>query len=131
MRTDPELAARVFAALPGLAEHRCRNDADRPFAEEAADTEVAHLFEHVWLEILLRAGAATGLDGETTWDFARDGRGVFAVTVDCGDPRTCRRSAILARRILTDALAGRALTDPAPGIERIGRAVRARDARAV
>lgn len=85
MRTTPELAARAIALLPGLARHRCDNDAGLTFTAEARDTEVAHLLEHVACELMALAGSPRRLRGETSWDFARDGRGVFRVTLAFDD----------------------------------------------
>ena len=85
LRTDAAVASRALAALPGLARHRCDNDAGNTFAAEIRDTEVAHLLEHVACELMALAGSPRTLPGETSWDFARDGRGVFRVTLAFDD----------------------------------------------
>lgn len=85
LRTDAALAARALELLPGLGRHRCENDAHRIFAAEIRDTEVAHLLEHVACELMALAGSPRTLGGETSWDFARDGRGVFRVTLRFDD----------------------------------------------
>lgn len=91
MRTtlDEAIADRALTALPGLARHRCLNDDGRPFAEELADTEVPHLFEHVVLELMAEAGSPRSLRGETAWDFRRDGHGVFRVSLEYDDDLVC------------------------------------------
>jgi len=91
MRTSlsPAIVDRALEALPGLASHRCLNDDGRPFAEELADTEVPHLFEHVVLELMAVAGSPRSLKGETAWDFRRDGRGVFRVSLEYDDDLVC------------------------------------------
>ena len=83
MRTSevPGLAAAAMGALPGLRGHRCDNGAGLTFADEVADTEIAHLLEHAALEVMAMAGASPSLRGLTSWDFAADGRGVFRVRV--------------------------------------------------
>ena len=81
----PDLPARAMTLLPGLRGHRCDNGAGLTFAQELADTEVAHLFEHVAVELMALAGSPDTLAGRTTWDFRRDGRGVFHVLVDYDD----------------------------------------------
>jgi len=59
----------LFTALPGLRRHRCDNGRHRSFFDEARDTEVAHLLEHVLIELLALDGqsraricGATNLD---------------------------------------------------------------------
>ncbi len=75
------MASRVMRRMPLMAGHTCDNSGGLRFSDEAADTEVAHLLEHVAVEILARTAPQRGCRGETAWDFSRDGRGVFRVTV--------------------------------------------------
>lgn len=112
-RTWPALADRVLGLLPGLAEHRCANDHGRPFSDEAAATEVAHLFEHVVLELLALSGS-TRPTGDTVWDFGRDGRGVYEVSFACDDERVGRAAIRLGATLMHHALTG----SPAPDLER-------------
>jgi hypothetical protein len=86
----PGLAAATLAALPGLRGHRCDNGAGLTFADELADTEIAHLIEHAALELMAMSGCSPLLRGETKWDFATDGRGVFRVSIECEDERLAR-----------------------------------------
>jgi hypothetical protein len=85
LRTDPALASRALSLLPGLARHYCDNTEGSVFSAEARDTEIAHLLEHVACELMALAGSPRTLRGETAWDFARDGRGVFRVTLQFDD----------------------------------------------
>lgn len=87
MRTSdvPGARTRVLAVLPGLRGHRCDNGRGATFADELADTELAHLLEHSALEIMALAGSPDTLRGRTTWDFPADGDGVFRVTLDYDD----------------------------------------------
>lgn len=87
--TDPRIARRALELLPGLARHRCENGSEAPFVEEIEDTELPHLFEHIVLELMAQAGSPRSLRGETTWDFKRDGRGVFRVSVEYDDDLVC------------------------------------------
>jgi hypothetical protein len=86
---DSAVADRALELLPGLARHRCFNEGGRTFAEELADTEVPHLFEHVVLELMAAAGSPRSLRGETAWDFKLDGRGVFRVSLEYDDDLVC------------------------------------------
>ena len=81
----PGLAEGIVAALPGLRGHRCDNDAGVPFPDELRDTELAHVVEHAALELMAMAGSPVTLRGETSWDFAKDGRGVFHVRLAYDD----------------------------------------------
>jgi hypothetical protein len=81
----PGACERALGLLPGLRGHRCDNADERSLAEEVADTEFAHLLEHVALEIMAMAGSPVTLRGETRWDFAAEGRGTFHVRLECDD----------------------------------------------
>lgn len=83
--TQPDLPRRAFALLPGLTRHSCENDDGLRMAEEIADTETPHLLEHVTVELMALSGSPRSLKARTTWDFARDGRGVFRLTFDFDD----------------------------------------------
>lgn len=87
MRTSaiPSLAERALALLPGLARHTCENDDGRNALREFGDTETPHLLEHVACELMALSGSPRQLRGETSWDFARDGRGVFHVRLEFDD----------------------------------------------
>ena len=78
-------AGRALAALPGLRGHRCDNGRGATFADELADTELAHLLEHAALEVMALAGSPDTLKGRTTWDSPSDGAGVFRVRLDYDD----------------------------------------------
>lgn len=81
----PDLPARALKLLPGLARHTCECGHPRGFVSEMADTESAHLLEHIAFELMALAGAPRRLKGETAWDFARDGAGVFRVRLGFDD----------------------------------------------
>lgn len=84
MRTSavPGLAQRAVALLPGLRRHTCENDDGRDMVRELADTETPHLLEHVAEELMALSGSPRTLRGETAWDFAADGAGVFRVRLE-------------------------------------------------
>ena len=107
MRTSayPGLAARALEAMPTLANHRCDNGAGLPSARELADTELPHALEHVALDLLRRAGVRGTIRGETSWDFALDGPGVFRVAIFGADP-TSARAALEAGCEFVDQLTG-------------------------
>ena len=78
----PALAPTVRELLPGLARHSCENDRSVSAIEELADTETAHLFEHVALELMALAGSPRTLKGRTTWDRSQFGPFGYKVSVE-------------------------------------------------
>ncbi len=87
MRTSviPDLAENAVTLMPGLARHRCDNDVGARFVDELRDTETPHLLEHITIELMALGGSPRTLAARTTWDFARDGRGVFRVRIAYDD----------------------------------------------
>jgi hypothetical protein len=121
----PGLAAAALAALPGLRGHRCDNGAGLTFADELVDTELAHLIEHAALELMAMAGSSPLLRGETTWDFAADGRGVFRVRIECEDEALARDALDSACALVRSLARGEA----APDMEAEARRLRGRQGR--
>jgi len=105
-RHDDGIAHRALELMPGLGRHRCENGQGRGFADELASTELPHLFEHVVLELMASAGSPRELRGETAWDFARDGRGVFRVSVEYDDDLVGLGAVKAAGRVMSYLLAG-------------------------
>jgi hypothetical protein len=79
------IAERTVELLPGITRHRCECGSGIGIAQEIADTETPHLLEHVALELMVLSGSPRTLRGDTRWDFATDGRGVFHVLLDYDD----------------------------------------------
>lgn len=121
MRTSDarDVPARMLAALPGLRGHRCDNGDGRSFVAELPDTELAHLLEHAALEVMALAGSPATLRGDTSWDFARDGRGVFRVRVAYDDDRVAIGSLAAAEAIVRWAIEGGDAPDPATEATRL------------
>lgn len=72
--------------LPSIFRSTCYNDEDLPFHQEVACTELGHLFEHIMLEYLCILQLENGLDtasyeGQTNWNWIRDPRGTFHITI--------------------------------------------------
>ncbi|MDZ4655129.1 MAG: hypothetical protein U1F44_04570 [Coriobacteriia bacterium] len=106
MRTvgDEDVVRRALELLPGLKRHVCDNTQGITFAEEITDTEVAHLFEHVVIELMARSGSPRGLKGETQWDFSRDGHGTFRVSFEYDDDLVCLGAIKAADRVMAHVL---------------------------
>jgi hypothetical protein len=82
---SPGLPQRALGILPGLARHTCVNGSAHGHVAELADTETPHLLEHVACELMALSGSPRSLRGETAWDFAVDGPGVFHVRLAYDD----------------------------------------------
>lgn len=82
---SPGIAERTISLLPGITRHRCECGASHGIAHELANTETPHLLEHVALELMVLSGSPRTLRGDTRWDFATDGQGVFHVLLDYDD----------------------------------------------
>ena len=55
---DIEATARVYYLAPEIAHHLCLGDAGREFQDCMHETEVAHLLEHLSVEIMRETGLA-------------------------------------------------------------------------
>lgn len=116
--TAPGLSRQAIDLLPGLARHSCENDSEIDFTREMRDTESVHLLEHVACELMALAGSPRSLKGRTEWDFARDGWGVFRVTLEFDDDLVAMGALREAVRIVEWLLAGGAESDR-PDVEAI------------
>ncbi len=74
----------MLELLPGLSEHLCLGDADARFGLVAKDTEVAHLLEHVTVELLALTNLAGDVSsGKTSLVDSR--RGLYEIILACPD----------------------------------------------
>lgn len=81
---DIEATARVYYLAPAIATHACLGDAGRQFQDCMGDTEIAHLLEHLTVEIMRE----TGLDGKVSSGRTRAVAGeerAFDVELSCSD----------------------------------------------
>jgi len=80
---DIEGTARVYHLMPEIVDHVCIGDAGRTFKQAMGNTEIAHLLEHVTIEILAR----TNLDSRVSCGrtVATDDERTFDVILDCTD----------------------------------------------
>lgn len=81
---NAEATERALELLPGLSEHLCLGDADARFGLVAKDTEVAHLLEHVTVELLALTNLAGDVaSGKTSLVDSR--RGLYEIILACPD----------------------------------------------
>jgi hypothetical protein len=78
---------RILEEIPGLQFHKCFNSQDTSFIEEVTDTETAHFFEHLLLEIIgMKDLSAQEVIGWTTWDWKKFPRWTFQIEVEYQNP---------------------------------------------
>ncbi len=81
---DVEATARVYYLAPALAEHMCLGDAGSKFQDCMGHTELAHLLEHLTVEIMNETGLVDGISSGRTRGVMGDER-LFDVEVSCPD----------------------------------------------
>lgn len=79
---DTEGTELVLDLMPALADHLCLGDSSPRFGDVVADTELAHLLEHVSVELLARTDVAGDTpSGQTT----QVGERTYQITLACPD----------------------------------------------
>ena len=81
---DVEATARVYYLAPAIAEHMCLGDAGSKFQDCMGHTELAHLLEHLTVEIMNETGLADGISSGRTRGVMGDDR-LFDVEISCPD----------------------------------------------
>lgn len=81
---DIEATARVYYLAPAIAKHVCLGDAGREFQDCMGDTELAHLLEHLSVEIMNETGLAGDISCGRTRGVAGDDR-LFEIELSCPD----------------------------------------------
>ena len=64
---DLEGTTRVYNLLPTIIDHACAGDAGSTFKDCMGDTELAHLLEHVTVELLARSNLTDETIAGRTW----------------------------------------------------------------
>lgn len=111
---DPEGTELVLGIMPGLADHMCLGDASSNFGEVVADTELAHLLEHVTVELLAQTDAAGDVTGGQTVEI---GERTYEITLACPDDVLVAGALSSAAWILQWAYSGGG--EPEPDVEAI------------
>lgn len=81
---DIEATARVYYLAPEIAHHLCLGDAGREFQDCMHETEVAHLLEHLSVEIMRETGLAGDVSCGRTRRVSGEDR-TFEVELSCPD----------------------------------------------
>ncbi|WP_253200941.1 hypothetical protein [Collinsella sp. zg1085] len=81
---DIEATARVYYLAPAIAEHSCLGDTGEHFQDCMADTELAHLLEHLSVELMNQTGLAGQVVSGRTSPVVADER-LFDIGLSCPD----------------------------------------------
>lgn len=111
---DAEGTELVRDLLPELADHVCLGDAAPRFGEVIEDTELAHLLEHVTVELLARTDVAGDIASGQTAELEER---TYRITLACPDDVLVAAALSSAAWILQWAYSGGG--DPRPDIEAI------------
>lgn len=111
---DPEATDLVLDLMPALRDHVCLGDAAPTFGEVAHDTELAHLLEHVTVELLAQTDIAGDIAcGQTAAVSER----AYEITLGCPDDVLVAGALSSAAWILQWAYSGGG--DPRPDVSAI------------
>ena len=111
---DPEGTERVLALMPGLTDHACLGDSSSSFGEVAQDTELAHLLEHVTVELLAQTNVAGDISSGQTIE---TGERSYEITLSCPDDVLVAGALSSAAWILQWAYSGGG--EPEPDVDAI------------
>ena len=113
---DIEATARVFHLMPELADHVCMGDSGRLFRDCMGHTELAHLLEHMTVELLARTNIAGDITCGRTYPVAGNER-AFDVVFPCSDDVLVTSALSSAAWILQWAFTGGG--EPKPDVDAI------------
>lgn len=116
LRTSEDLAGTelVYNLMPELADHVCLGDSAPRFGDVIGDTELAHLLEHVTVELLARTDAAGDVSSGQTVELAER---TYQITLACPDDVLVAGALSSAVWVLQWAYSGGG--EPEPDIEAI------------
>lgn len=109
---DPDAVDLILELLPGLSDHVCLGDAAPTFGEVIRDTELAHLLEHVSVELLAQSNIAGDIARGQTREV---GERTYEIVLGCPDDVLVAGAISSAAWILQWAFSGGG--EPEPNIE--------------
>ncbi len=81
---DLEATTRIYNLMPSIVDQACMGDGGTVFRDVMGDTEVAHLLEHVTIELLARTNLAGDVSVGRTW-LVDEPRRLYDVQLVCPD----------------------------------------------
>ena len=124
LTTDEDLVGttHVYRLLPEICDHACLGDEGATFKDAMGATEVAHLLEHVAIELMARTNLAGDITCGRTWEVTGEER-TYDVQLACPDDVLVSSALSSAAWILQWAYSGGA--DPKPDVDAIVEGIRA------
>lgn len=118
LTTDEDLVGTtyVYRLLPQICDHACLGDAGSKFRDVMGATEVAHLLEHVAIELMARTNLAGDISCGRTWEVTGEPR-TYDVQLACPDDVLVASALSSAAWILQWAYSGGG--DPKPDVDAI------------
>lgn len=123
LTTDQDLVGttHVYNLLPDIIDHACLGDKGATFKDVMGATEVAHLLEHVAIELMARTGIAGDISCGRTWEVTGEPR-TYDVQLACPDDVLVASALSSAAWILQWAYSG--ARDPKPDVDAIVAGIR-------
>ena len=123
LTTDEDLVGttHVYRLMPEICDHTCLGDAGTTFKDAMGATEVAHLLEHVAIELMARTKLAGDVSCGRTWDVTGEPR-TYDVQLACPDDVLVASALSSAAWILQWAYSGGA--EPKPDVDAIVAGIR-------
>lgn len=118
LTTDQDLVGttHVYNLLPEICDHTCLGDLGSTFKDAMGATEIAHLLEHVAIELMARTGMAGDISCGRTYTVEGEPR-TYDIQLACPDDVLVASALSSAAWILQWAYSGG--EDPKPDVEAI------------
>ena len=123
LMTDKDLVGTtyVYRLLPEICDHTCLGDSGSTFKDVMGSTELAHLLEHVAIELMARTNLAGDITCGRTWEVTGEPR-TYDVQLACPDDVLVASALSSAAWILQWAYSGGA--EPEPDVDAIVSGIR-------
>ncbi len=100
-----ETCGVLWRELPEIFTCKCFNGFHKSFLEEVQDTEIAHLFEHIFIQYFCNVKSVVAqveceCAGETVWNWEKDVPGTFFITINVGEEELTNISKALAKTMV-------------------------------
>ena len=76
----PDFSHKVLCSLPELKDHNCINDNGHEFEKELDNTELAHAFEHIMMELISKNDPKMSfIEAWTSWNWKENERHTYTI----------------------------------------------------
>jgi len=94
---------KLFKILPSLGNHFCINESNNDFAHELKNTELAHVLEHILMELIGKKDKEVKkISGLTSWNWRKEGNFIYKIRIDYSKKTYFKKSLSEALSILND-----------------------------